>query len=136
MPERSSTGQHAVLVCGSREWPYDQWTTIYDVLDRYAEALGERFVILHGGAMGADSWAAEWGQTQPHVEEVYLYEPKYDQHGKRAPHVRNDLMLDEADHVIAFWDGKSRGTKSVIDKAIKRGLSFEVHSPAGVYVEV
>jgi hypothetical protein len=31
-----------------------------------------------------------------------------------------------ADALIAFWDGKSRGTKNMIDTATKRGLKVAV----------
>jgi len=126
----------AVMVTGSRDWPSDEWHAIYSALDDFADAHEGSFHLLHGGAMGPDSWAAEWAKSSPRVEEVWLYKPKYDLHGTRAPHVRNDLMLREARHVIAFWDGKSRGTESVIAKAQKLGLAYEVHSPRGVYVEV
>ena len=41
-------------------------------------------------------------------------------------HLRNDQMLDRADLVLAFHDGESRGTASVIAKARKRGITVEV----------
>lgn len=132
-----------IMVTGSRDWPVDEWAAIYDVLDRLANRAAEHndtLYIVHGAAAGPDSLADEWASDTWHEVEVEDFPPDYETHGKRAPHVRNDVMLslvqDDQGTVIAFWDGKSRGTKSVIDKAIKRGLNFEVYSPAGVYVEV
>jgi hypothetical protein len=126
-----------ILVTGSRSWPLDEWPKIYDVLDRIFLALNRRedFWLCHGAAEGADTTAGDWAVTRG-VEAIMEFPPDYATHGKRAPHVRNDLMLDLCDYVVAFWDGKSRGTKSVIDKAIERGLPFEVHTPAGVRVEI
>jgi len=46
--------------------------------------------------------------------------------GRRAPLVRNDLMLRVADAVIAVWDGRSRGTAFVIRRARALGLPLLV----------
>jgi hypothetical protein len=127
------------MVTGSRDWPLDQWPVIYNALSELrlrAANRGEGFSLLHGGAKGADEIAGDWADDQGIDWLVEEYRPDYEAHGSRAPHVRNDLMLGLCDYVVAFWDGKSRGTKSVIKKAQKRGLVYEVHSPAGVYVEV
>ena len=40
---------------------------------------------------------------------------------KGAGVIRNRQIVDHCDQVIAFWDGKSRGTKSSIDYAKKLG---------------
>ncbi len=121
-----------VMVTGSRDWPAGEWAKIYDVLDGLLDRCDEEFILLHGAAAGPDSWADEWAADAWGNISVKRFPPDYEAHGKRATHVRNDEMLKEADLVVAFWDGKSRGTKSVIDKAVKRGIAFEVHSPAGV----
>ena len=47
--------------------------------------------------------------------------PEYDRYGRAAPIVRNKQIVDYADAVIAFWDGKSKGTQSVISYAKKIG---------------
>ena len=43
--------------------------------------------------------------------------PNYQKYGRRAPIVRNYQMVDYGDSILAFWDGESRGTKSVINYA-------------------
>ena len=40
--------------------------------------------------------------------------------------VRNRAMADTATHLIAFYDGKSRGTKDMIEVAKKKGLEVTV----------
>jgi hypothetical protein len=35
-------------------------------------------------------------------------------------------MAQYADALIAFWDGKSKGTKNMIDEAKKQGLIIKV----------
>lgn len=36
---------------------------------------------------------------------------------------RDDLMLSYADFVYCIWDGKSKGTKRVYDKAVELGMT-------------
>lgn len=115
---------YRVMVTGSRGW--DNEDAVYVALERLLSRYPRGFELMHGGAEGADLIASWWALD--HGEVVgRTFRPDYKKYGKRAPHVRNDAMLDRADFVLAFWDGKSRGTKSVIDKTLKRGLSYEVH---------
>ena len=70
--------------------------------------------IISGGAKGVDSCAKLYAKQIgiPYTE----YLPQYEKYGRSAPLRRNDKIIDAADMVLAFWDGKSRGTKYVIDK--------------------
>ena len=81
-------------------------------------------VIVSGGARGVDSIAAAWARRRgiPVIE----HKPDYARYGKAAPHVRNDLIVAEADRVVAFWDGRSRGTQSTIRKALKHGKPVDI----------
>lgn len=137
MTQRSGTARtFNLMVTGSRDWPADEWTKVWDALDAALKRCVHPFVLLHGGAVGVDSMADDWAECQNGEVEICVFKPDYVAHGSAAPHVRNDAMLREADHVMAFWDGQSRGTKSVIDKAIRSEIGYEVYSPEGVYVEV
>ena len=40
--------------------------------------------------------------------------------------LRNEKMARVADALIAFWDGKSRGTKNMIDLANMKGISVRI----------
>lgn len=46
--------------------------------------------------------------------------------GKSAGPVRNNEMAEYADYLIAFWNGKSKGTKNMIDLAEKKGLNVRI----------
>lgn len=50
----------------------------------------------------------------------------WEQYGKSAGHIRNAKMADNADALIAFWDGESKGTKNMIDNARRKGLAVRV----------
>ncbi|MDO4700541.1 MAG: hypothetical protein Q4A69_07655 [Moraxella sp.] len=49
-----------------------------------------------------------------------IFKPNYQRHGRAAAFIRNRLIVDTADVLIAFWDGKSTGTKYTIDYAKKQ----------------
>jgi hypothetical protein len=105
-----------VLVCGSRTFNDERAV-------RAALALLPRGTkIIHGGARGADKLAATVADSMGFQVEEFL--PDYSTgRGRRAPLDRNLHMLDQnPDLVIAFWDGRSTGTKFTIDEARKRGI--------------
>ena len=73
--------------------------------------------IVSGGAKGVDQCAAEYAKA--HEMKLTEIRPDYERYGRAAPIVRNRKIVDYADKVIAFWDGKSKGTLSVINYAKK-----------------
>ena len=75
--------------------------------------------IVSGGAKGVDRYAAEFAKKQGLKLTEFL--PQYDTYGRGAPIVRNYKIVDYCDEVIAFWDGTSKGTRSVIEYAKKTG---------------
>ena len=81
-------------------------------------------VVISGGAKGIDTIAWKWA-----VEngiEIIVHKPNYNKHGKWAALRRNDIIIDEADKIIAFWNGKSTGTKYVIERAKKLNKPLEI----------
>ncbi len=52
--------------------------------------------------------------------------PNYEKFGKGAPPERNKLIVQECDCVLAFWDGKSRGTKFTLDYAREMGMPIKI----------
>jgi hypothetical protein len=72
-------------------------------------------LIISGGAQGADSLAEKWAKEN-NVKTSIFY-PDWNQFGKSAGYKRNVEIVKNADAVIAFWDGTSKGTKITIDLA-------------------
>ncbi len=85
-------------------------------IDEYVSNNDE---IVSGGAAGADSCAAEYARSKGLKLTEFL--PQYDKYGRAAPIVRNKEIVDYADKVVAFWDGRSKGTLFVIKYAQKTG---------------
>lgn len=80
--------------------------------------------IVSGGAKGIDSSAKEYANAQGIKLTEFL--PEYSRYGRIAPLKRNVSIIEYADLVLAFWDGKSRGTKFVIDECRKRNKIVRV----------
>lgn len=70
-------------------------------------------VIFSGGAIGADTLAIKFAKEMNLPFKVF--EADWENKGKGAGMIRNKEMLLYADATIAFWDGKSAGTKNMID---------------------
>ena len=58
------------------------------------------------------------------------YLPDYARHGRRAPLMRNDLIVARAELVLAFWDGRSRGTVYTIRRCRAMGVPYRVFRAA------
>ena len=80
--------------------------------------------IVSGGAVGVDSCAAEYAKKNGLKLTVFL--PQYEKYGRAAPIVRNKKIVDYADKIVVFWNGKSKGTLSVIKYAEKTGKLCEI----------
>lgn len=80
--------------------------------------------IVHGGAEGVDSSAEEFAEMYGLSSRVY--EPDWDEHGKAAGPIRNSHMADYGDMLIAVWDGVSRGTRDMIEKALEEPMPLHV----------
>lgn len=112
-----------VIVAGSRNLKLSQ-QTINELIKTSPFAWGTSRVAS-GGAVGIDQMGENWARQNG--LEVDFYYPEYDRYPpKVAPIMRNKVMADNADALIAIWDGKSRGTKNMIDEAKARNLKIHV----------
>ena len=110
-----------VAVIGSRG------LTVGDLNDYLPEGVTE---IVSGGARGIDTCARQYALSA----KIKLTEilPDYERYGRAAPLKRNNQIIDYADHVVAIWDGTSRGTKYTIDRCIRYGKPLTVFTLKGV----
>lgn len=108
----------SVAVVGSRGFSsYDQ---LRNVLDGVANITR----VVSGGADGADTLAARFARERGIELQVFL--PDWAQYGKAAGPIRNRLIVEASDVVVAFWDGTSRGTASTIAIAKELGKPCSV----------
>jgi predicted Rossmann fold nucleotide-binding protein DprA/Smf involved in DNA uptake len=77
-------------------------------------------VIVSGTAKGADEYGERWAEEQNLV--VHRFPADWEKYGKSAGPIRNKLMAENAEGLIAVWDGKSKGTANMIKLATQLGL--------------
>lgn len=94
-----------IAVVGSRT--FSDYILLKSVLNLAAK-YGFVTEIVSGGAQGADSLAKKYAQE--HNVSYKEFPAQWDIYGKSAGFIRNKLIVEYCDMVIAFWDGKSRGT--------------------------
>jgi hypothetical protein len=100
---------------------FDRHTTIGKILSGCQVSKDKDTDELYG----ADYYGKMWGEANGiRIEEYPADWNKYD---KAAGPIRNGEMAKNAHILIAFWDGKSRGTKDMIDKAYKQKLEVHVY---------
>ena len=85
---------------------------------------GYSIVIVSGGCAGADVLGERYAKENGYS--IDRYPAEWQKYGRKAGIMRNAVMADNADALIAYWDGISRGTKNMIDEARKKGLAVRV----------
>lgn len=81
-------------------------------------------LIIHGGCCGVDTLAGDWARGNGIPTEAYPAD--WDRHGRAAGPRRNQHMVDVADALVAVWDGASRGTRSIIEMAKRKGIPTHI----------
>jgi hypothetical protein len=82
--------------------------------------------IVSGGAPGSDTMGAQFAFE--HGIDLVVHPAEWDKYGKRAGMVRNQLIVDDCDKALVFWDYRSPGTLSTINLlwgANKRALVYD-----------
>ena len=80
--------------------------------------------IVSGGAEGIDELGRRYAK-----EHGLLYKefpPEYGRYGKSAAFIRNAQIVEYAHFVLAFWDGKSRGTADTVIKCCQLNKPVEI----------
>lgn len=111
--------QYRVIIAGGRY--FSDYELLKEKCDEFLhDKTGEEIVIISGHASGADSLGERYAQERGYKIETYPADWK--KYGRAAGPIRNEQMANIANALIAFWDGKSKGTKSMINLAKKKGL--------------
>jgi hypothetical protein len=128
------TGYSAVGVVGSRKFPSEEMArkVIRKMLGQNPAA-----VFISGCAHGADTWGEEEAKAAGRAFVPKPPEPeKFGGNFAAAALARNTEIVDAATLILAFWDGKSTGTKDTIDKAMKARKDTVVVYPDGHFMKV
>ena len=120
-----------VIIAGSRT--FDDYDSLVYLVDSTLATLGvdsNSTEIVSGTAKGADSLGEKYANDRG--IKIKQFPALWKRYGKSAGMIRNREMLEYINQdgyngvVLAFWDGKSRGTYNTIQQGKKMGLLVEV----------
>lgn len=111
-----------VIIAGGRD--FDNYDLLKRKMDHLLSETVEPIQVVCGQARGADSLGQLYAKDRGY--EVRYYPANWDYYGKKAGMLRNEQMAQNADALVAFWDGKSRGTKNMIENAEKYNLKIRI----------
>lgn len=140
-----STGNSKIVANDSSKWFVDY----IELLRQYAQGKAQRVIIagsrsiedfeliknayidsgfnavlfVNGGARGVDTLGAKVANDRKLPIQYFI--PDWEKHGRSAGMIRNRQMAQNADALLAAWDGISPGTKNMIDNA--KALDLQIH---------
>lgn len=117
---------YKLIVAGGRDFsePPLMEIVLNDVINEIRQYCSMPIEIVSGGAKGADTLAILYAESYGYTCTVKMAD--WNHYGKRAGYIRNAEMAEYADGLVAFWDGKSKGTKHMINIANSKGLTVLV----------
>lgn len=122
-----------VIIAGSRG--FSNYKLLKEKCNEYLREKRKEYniIIISGGARGADMLGEKYAQDEGFSLEVFP--ANWNKFGKSAGFKRNEQMAEVADALIAFWDGKSHGTKHMIEimenkKLLVRVVNYETSNKA------
>jgi len=107
-------------VVGSRS--FNSYSYIQRILKSFFK---NNDTLISGGAKGADSLAERF--CDEHGYEKIIFYPNWKKYGRKAGFIRNEDIIKNSDFVIAFWDGKSKGTKNSINLAKSLNKNYKIY---------
>lgn len=115
-----------IIIAGGRD--FSNYPKLKAHVDKFLETITCPVTIVSGGARGADTLGEQYARECGYP--VKRFPANWDKYGKSAGPKRNEEMAlyaaEEHGVLVAFWDGKSRGTKDMIDRATEYKLEVQV----------
>lgn len=112
-----------LIVAGSRDIT-DYGIVAQCIRNYLAEYAPEKLVIIQGEVKGVDKLAKAFAIDNKIKWKAYP--AAWGKHGKGAGPIRNRKMAKKATHLLAIWNGYSRGTEDMIECAIENNLPTRI----------
>ena len=112
-----------VAIVGSRKF-YDFYHVVKVMRDFRKEHEVE--AIISGKAFGADFLGEMYARSRG--INFIGHQANWELHGRSAGMIRNLDIVEDSDEVIAFWDGKSKGTQNTISVTQDKGKKVHIHT--------
>lgn len=115
--------KYRIIIAGGRD--FNNYFKCWYFCDHYLKNLEvSEIEIVSGTANGADKLGERYAKEKGFP--IKQFPANWDEYGKKAGFIRNKEMSEYANYLIAFWDGKSKGTESMIKLATQNGLKIRV----------
>lgn len=111
-----------VIIAGGRD--FNNYDSLAASLDFLFQNINDEIEIVCGMSRGADRLGERYAQE--HGYRVRYMPADWDSYGKSAGYKCNVQMAEYADALVAFWDGKSPGTKHMIKTAQEKNLDVRI----------
>ena len=117
-------GDYRVIIAGGRE--FQDYALLKEKCEYYLQnkLQSDNVIIVSGHASGADALGERFAEE--HGLQCEIHPADWGKYGRSAGPIRNAEMAEVSDALIAFWDGQSRGTLSMINLARKMGLQVAI----------
>lgn len=109
-----------VIVAGSREGFVAR--NVFEAIEHSGFVITE---IVSGGARGVDRDGEYYAKLNSIPIRQFI--PDWDGKGKSAGILRNIEMANYGDALVAVWDGKSKGTKHMIEIMKNQGKPVYIY---------
>lgn len=105
--EESNSGENMfrVIIAGSRS--FANYEMLKANMNRLLQNISDEISIVCGTARGADRLGEKYAKENGF--HVAYFPADWERYGKAAGYIRNREMAQNADALVAFWDGESRG---------------------------
>ena len=104
-----------IVVAGTRD--FEDYGIAREFIDMCISDIRQKYklVFVSGCCRGADMLGERYAKENGF--EIERHPADWERFGRSAGPRRNKEMAEMSDYVICFWDGKSRGTASMISYA-------------------
>jgi uncharacterized phosphosugar-binding protein len=98
----------------------------------YVSSLPAGSIVVTGSAVGVDAEATRVARERG-LSVIRVAASFEEARDAKAAADRNQKLVDQADVLVAFWDGASSGTRGTVDRALDSGKEVHVfiHKMAG-----
>ena len=119
-----------VVIAGTRykdneqKVPFDDYALVVQAVERSGFTITE---VVTGCAIGADQLGERWAKANNiPIKEMPATPDDWHRYGKSAGPMRNKRMAEYADAAIVVWDGKSPGSRNMVENMIRRKKPYYV----------
>lgn len=114
-----------LILAGGRD--FNDYQLVKKEADLYIlEIAPSETIVISGGAKGVDALGEQYARERE--LEVEIFKAEWSKYGRAAGPKRNAEMAKACTHLLAFWNGESKGTKSMISLTKKENKTVKVIS--------